>query len=190
MRRRLPAGTFLADPISHAWGTTKNDGDQIAVMFEIVDGEYAGFQITWYGFFTDKTAARTLEALRYCGWGGDDLSRLQQDGFGTSRVSIVIEEERSDKDGQMYPRVRWVNRVGGAGKIKMERPLGEDRLRMLAAQYKVEAQRIAPVPATPRTRIINEGSQAPSEGQRSQTRHEDPRRGFEPPPREDDDIPF
>lgn len=104
-------------------GTAKNGTEQIAVIFQIVDededgnrGSLHGQRRVWYGFFTDKTADRTLESLQYCGWGSDELKdiiNLDEEGCRRelpNMVELVIESETYN--GRTIEKVRWVNAIG------------------------------------------------------------------------------
>lgn len=110
----LEAGKYRAVPVQAALGMTGTGKEQIAVLFELL--QPAGERITWYGFFTDETYERTIEALRSCGWTGDNLSDFLfgkdlPNGFDRE-VQLVIEHETRE-DGTVYPRVRWVNSGSG-----------------------------------------------------------------------------
>jgi len=102
----ITVGRHKARAVEAALGYTKGGKEQVAVLFEILDGDDAGQQITWYGFFSEKTEERTLEALQHCGWEGADIGNL--DGVTKNEVQLVVEMEAGD-DGNSYPRVRWVN---------------------------------------------------------------------------------
>lgn len=90
----------------------------VAVNFRIIDGDWSGETIPWIGHLTDKTAQRTIESLRYCGFVGDDLA-----GVETQRLSQIVEleikHEPSQKDpSKTFPRVRWVNRPSSGAVLK------------------------------------------------------------------------
>lgn len=135
----IPAGTYLAVAQSTQWGKAKSGTKQVAVEFQIIDGSYAGHSITWFGYFTEKTWKRTCEALRYCGWKGDDLTNL---GSLNQEVNIVIEHE--EYDGKLRAKVAWVNRPG-AGQVKLSDPMSDAELRQFAAQMRQRAREIAEV---------------------------------------------
>lgn len=129
----ITAGRHRARAVEAALGYTNGGKEQVAVLFELADGDEAGQQITWYGYFTERTEERTLESLRYCGWEGDDISNL---GSVTKNdVQIVVEMERSD-DGH-YARVRWVNRSGTALALKSH--MNDEQKRAFAARMKGKA---------------------------------------------------
>jgi hypothetical protein len=101
--------------VSGGLGFAKNGTEQLGVDFVITEGPSEGQHITWWGFFTDKTADRTIESLRIMGWQGDDLCDLT--GIDQNPVDLVIEaEEYEDKrtgEIRSIGKVRWVNRAGG-----------------------------------------------------------------------------
>lgn len=200
---RIGNGRHVA--VARAWefGEASTGKAQVGVEFEILEGEDAGEFITWYGFFTDDTEQRTLEALRYAGWQGDDLLDLK--GMGTRRVVLIVEEE--SYQGKTHSRVRWVNRFGGNG-VRMAKAMAEQDRRMLAARLRSVAASIgvlppdkelpAPTPiaagsppraAAPATSRSSAPASSGGWGQGERPAGED-RFREEAPPRSDDDLPF
>lgn len=111
MTTLFPVGTWKAKGVEAALGDASSSGNEtIAIGFVALEGEPKGRQITWYGYFTEKTFDRTIESMRYCGWEGNDLSRLES--CTRNEVYIVVEHEE-DQEGEMRARVRWVNSGGG-----------------------------------------------------------------------------
>lgn len=106
---KLTEGTYVAVARSFDFGVTDNDNNFIKVGFEIIEGEYKGQFISWFGYFTKETAKRTVESLRYCGWSGDKISE-EMPGMGTQKVRIVVGED--EYDGKKRLRVNWVNKIG------------------------------------------------------------------------------
>jgi hypothetical protein len=193
---RIKVGKHTAQPRSWDFGETDKGTEQVAIEFEIVEGEDAGEFITWYGFFTDDTEDRTLESLRNCGWQGDDVTDLQ--GVGSRKVQLVIEDE--SYQGKTHSRVRWVNRVGGNG-VRLKKTMAPDTKRMLAARLRAKAQALpvlppdgepaklgtpgpAPRTAPPSSSQVQRGPALPPGPDRFSGAYGDP------PPRGDDDIPF
>lgn len=155
----IPEGTFKARATEGALGWTSKGKEQIAVSFVLLEGDAEGSQITWYGYFSDKTQDRTIESLRVCGWQGDDLSDLT--GIDANEVWLVIEHEENDQ-GEVRARVRWVN---GGGGVQMKEPMAADQAKAFAARMKgaVMAQRSksgggAAAAAPPRTPHSGGGS--------------------------------
>jgi hypothetical protein len=170
----IPVGTFKARATEAALGTTSKGGEQVAVNFQILEGEAQGQFVTWWGYFTEKTTERTLESLEHCGWQGDDLNDLA--GIDRNEVYLVIEHEQ-DQQGELRARVRWVNAAGG---IAMQN-------RMAPADAASFAQRMR---GTVLARRQAKG-QAPA-AQQPRTNAQPPRR--QPPlkaePPDDSEIPF
>src|SRR5690606_28336352 len=102
----IAKGTYTAKAIEWKLGVTSRGTEQIAVLFQLESGE----QITWYGYFTEKTTERTLDALEYMGWDGVDIT--DPVGLDRNDVRLVIDHETGE-DGKTYARVKWVNRIGG-----------------------------------------------------------------------------
>lgn len=107
-------GTFKARAREWQLGLSSGGNEQVAVMFEILDGEAAGQKITWFGSFSEKTSERskstprerTFDSLRHCGWDSDSLVEL--DNLGANEVEIVLDEE--EYEGRISTKVKWVNK--------------------------------------------------------------------------------
>lgn len=99
-------GTHKARAKEWDLGISSTGNEQIAIMFEIVEGEHAGKTRTWFGSFSDAAIDRTLDSMRHCGWDGDSLATI--DGLGANEVEIVIEQE--EYQGKLNEKVRWVNK--------------------------------------------------------------------------------
>jgi hypothetical protein len=94
--------------------------EQVVVLFDCLDEP--GKTMIWFGSFADGAVEFTFQALRNCGWHGNDLRRLPDmgDGFGTLEVSLSCEEETYN--GKTREKVNWVNKpgLGAAVKNKLE----------------------------------------------------------------------
>lgn len=148
------------------FGFTKEGKKQLAICFEILDGECAGRRITWFGYFGDtlsngKTPTtvteRTIRSLRYCGFRGDDLMTVNDQALDQS-VSITV--EHSEYQGKVSAKVAWVNARGGGG-FKLSAPMKKDDLRMFAAELKMAVRRIPEAAGEKAVR----GASAPSDGE-------------------------
>lgn len=162
-------------------GTSEKGTEQIAVLFDYLDGNGEAGSITWFGYFTDGTWQRTLDSLRYMGWQGDDLGVL--DGLDTNEVELVLDEETYQ--GKTRVKVQWVNRLQAlALKAPMDpaqRQSFAQRMRGRVAEHnQSNGQRRAAPAAQPRT------SRAP----RSPAGDGEPPSGYVGPHPGDDDIPF
>ncbi len=161
-------GTYRAHPNGFDLGYTKDSKPQIAVQFDILEGngEPTGSTITWFGYFTDKSRDITFKALRACGWVGDDIDA--PDGFGSQDVEIVVEEDTYE--GKTQLKVRWVNKPGAG--IALQKPMNADERKRFAAEMKGFVLKAnggkpsAPTPAKP------------------------PAGNARPAPASDDDLPF
>lgn len=122
------------------FGEAKTGTKQVLVQFEIIDGPHSGRLLPWFGFFSEKAHERTLEALRLCGFKGDDLMAVLEQPMD-QEVSITVEHEVYE--GKSHARVAWVNAPGGGG-VTLAKPMGADQFRQFAAQLK---SKLAKVPA-------------------------------------------
>jgi len=126
----LPTGFYRARAIEHEFGVADTGTEQVAVTFELfTEDQWNGHQITWFGFFTEGAARHTLAALRVCGWEGDDVADLV--GLGRNEVELSIVHETYQ--GEVRPRVKWVNR---AGRPKVKRPMTVEQKRALSARVR------------------------------------------------------
>lgn len=127
----IEAGRYKAKGVEGGLGMTGTGKEQVGVLLEITEGDATGEQITWYGYFTEKTVDRTMESLRHLGWAGDDLTDLT--GITANEVSIVIEHEENDR-GEWHARVKWINGPGGG--LAMKERMDEKAARAFAARMK------------------------------------------------------
>lgn len=154
---RIDEGTYTARP--KAWGLSRagTGTDQAEVEFEIIQGPFQGCSIVWRGFFTEKTAERSLESLRYCGWQGDDIAAWT--GMGSRNVEIII-EDKANQDGKVFPKVKWVNRLGssgGSGGLKMKAPMDDAQKRQFAARIRDLARQVKALPPVTREPGVDDG---------------------------------
>jgi hypothetical protein len=114
----MQPGRYRAKAIGHKLGKASTGNEQVLVNFEVTDGEHKGRIVYWYGTFTEASIERTLESLEHAGWDGVSLSQMS--GLGDREVELVMENELG-QDGQNRLRVRWVNKMGGAMKVELDR---------------------------------------------------------------------
>lgn len=130
----IEARKHIARGVDVELGVSENGKEQVAIRFRIEAGSDQGDEIAWFGFFTDKTAERTLESLRYCGWDTHDLGDLSAEVIGRNLVQIVVEHETYQN--KTRAKVSWVNRLGGPlvkhGMDKAKRAEFAARMRGLA----------------------------------------------------------
>ena len=136
---------YAAMPIAWDLGEAKNGSDQVAVVFQIIEHPTdAGRTTTWYGSFTDNSAKRTLESLRYCGLQGDDLIKME--GMGSRKVRIDM--ERDTYEGKTRLKVAWVTRYDTGG-VKLNKVMEDKSRRGFAAKYKQLLAAMAALPPLP-----------------------------------------
>lgn len=161
-----------------ALGESDNGKPYVGVSFKITDpADKQEKFVGWKGFFTELTADRTIESLRYMGFEGDDVSNLV--GLDKNEVEIVVEDEEYEdqQTGEVKTatKVAWVNQPRGPMvKTKLE---GE-KAKSFAAQMK---ERFRAVDAANGKRVSNKPGTAPAAAGP---------KGDEPPPMTDNDIPF
>jgi len=130
----INAGTYKAHATKAELGETKAGAPQIAVTFRIIDDdqpEAVGAELVWYGYFTEKAKARTLESLVHAGWDGDDIEELA--GLGTTEVNIVVELDTYN--GRTRPKVQWVNAIGGSA---LQKTMDESSKKTFAKSLKAD----------------------------------------------------
>jgi hypothetical protein len=123
-------GIYLATPMpGAALGYTSKGTESVGVEFVLKE---SGQRVSWYGYFSEKTTERTIEALRFCGWTGQDLSDLSEIGQDQNvEVNLVIEQE--EYEGKVRAKVQWVNRAGG---LAMASPLDANQAKSFAQRMK------------------------------------------------------
>lgn len=185
-RRLIAEGKCLAVLRAAQFARTTKGDEQIALGFEIVDParpDEQGQHITYFGTFGPNSIDFTVDAIRACGWNGDDLAEvpgMAEDGQLANEVSLKIEHDTYQ--GKTSAKVKFVNRLGGGAKIKLERAMDQ-----------TEAQRFA---ASMKSRVAAAGRDrsnppAAGSGQRQPAqRRQSTGRSDGPPPPGDDDIPF
>lgn len=128
----LQPGRYTARAVEAALGHTSKGTEQVAVLFEVVFDDGSSERITWYGYFTEKTVDRTFESLQLCGCTGEPP--FDFDNIGRNEVSIEVRNE-ADQDGNMRPRVKWVNKLGAAG-VALKDRMGEDQAAIFAKKMR------------------------------------------------------
>ena len=166
----IAQGTYRAKAREAALAESSKGTPEIAVEFVMCAPEMEGQTITWHGYLSEKTEARTIESLRLCGWKGDDLTDLA--GLDSNEVNIVVEHE--EYEGETHARVKWVNRAGG---LAVKAPMSADKAKAFAASMK---NRIRSIDAAKGTKPAGRQS-SPPPGHPA---------GESGAPMQDDDIPF
>ena len=165
---------YTARAVEAELGFASTGTEQVAILFEVAE---TGQQLTWYGYFTEKSEARTIESLRHAGWLGDDLADLST--VGSQECQIVIDDETYQ--GQTREKVIFVNALGsggGGGGIALKTVMTPEEKRAFATRMKgtviagnggkasAPAARTAPAPrpAARPAPVQRPAAAAPSEG--------------------------
>jgi hypothetical protein len=149
----LPEGRHVALCRSVQFGWTEKGKEQIAIGFELThpDDPDCGARITYFGTFTDAEEGKkygaldfTMQAIRYIGYTGDDLSELPalaEAGQLAQEVELVVQHE--EYNGALSAKVKFVNRPGG-GQVQLKKPLDERELKVFAQAMKSRLRADAP----------------------------------------------
>lgn len=182
----IAKGKHNAKVTGASFGTSSNNNEQVAIQFEITDGDFAGECIACIAAFTEDATEYTVEKMRNCGWDGDDIREFKTLADTGQLGPVVIVVEHEEYKGNLHAKVKFVNKPGG-GRFKFKDEIGEAGLDTMAARLK-SAFRGGPRPAarsSSNQRPAAGGSQQRGGGNsgRDAGRYDD-----RPPP--DDDIPF
>lgn len=155
----ITSGRHAARAIDVGLATADTGSEQIAVLFEVTEGECQGEQITWYGYFTEKTTKRTIESLRHCGWQGNDLAALTAEDM-PNEVTLVCEDDTYN--GETRVKVKWVNRLGSGLAVKAR--MDSSAAASFAARMKGACMAIKPSApaAAPKPRPAQQPTQQPT----------------------------
>ena len=157
----IPEGQYLARAYDAALGKASTGTQQVAVAFLIKEGPGQGKRRTWYGYFTEASAERTLKSLRACGWKGNKLTDLST--VGSRDCLIVIGHEADERNGEVRDRVQWVNALGAA----VSNPLDRGEAALLSKKMAGLAAKIDNPPDQPDTqfdpRNFEDGDPGPDE---------------------------
>lgn len=182
----VPLQTDFGELACQFGKSSKKQTPLVTVAFEILRGPDAGQRISWLGYFTDKTEKRTLEALRICGFAGDDIDKFA-DQRPTNEVEIVVEIERGEDDKERA-KVAWVNDPRRSGGLRLEAPMRDADLRKFGAQFKSKLKAMPAVKTTEAKREPPSDDRAPDDD-RGDAPSADSDFGRSTPV-DDSDIPF
>lgn len=116
----IAEGKYLAKAIGGKYGMSnekKTPGVAVTVEFAY---EGKPHQLTWRGWFSEKTLERTIESLAIMGF--DEFKDAPSGSFDATHFDgtefeIVVEHESfvgSDGQTKITPKIKWINRVGGS----------------------------------------------------------------------------
>jgi hypothetical protein len=162
----------------------------IALGFRMSDGDVdQGRVITAWKYFADGALAYTLEALRACGWRGDNPADITIADLA-NEVELVVQHE--EYEGKWRAKVSFINPLGG-GMVKAEKRLEGNNLKSFGAAMRAKiraldgGQRPAPKPAQ-----TGQPATSPQHTTRQAAPHPNAPSGgdWDAPPQADPDIPF
>lgn len=110
----LPPGTYRARAKKTACGHTESSGTPyVSVTFEILSGEYAGGEIDWKGWLSERAIPYTIKTLITLGFTDTTVDPLADNApeLVAAEAEIVLEHE-TWKD-QPREKVKWINKAGG-----------------------------------------------------------------------------
>ena len=179
----MEKATYVGTATAVSFGQSSNGNTQIAVGFDLGDGQ----SITWIGHFTDKTTARTIESLMHMGWQGEDPTDLAD--LDVNAILVALPEavelvcEPEEYNGNWTLKVQWVNKPG-SGRFAFNEPLQGNALKAFGAQLKSTVRSVRASGGPPRKASIRGGQRDSGGGGRNE--HPNAPGG----PRDRDDIPF
>jgi hypothetical protein len=112
----IEQGTFAAKGVSLKWSKSPEKGTEcVVVLCRLLEGPNKDATIDWVGWISEKTVARTQEALTLFGYDGQDDSTISR-----NTVQVVVEHEtfvRANGEEGKRARIAWVNNPSGAGRF-------------------------------------------------------------------------
>lgn len=117
------------------FGLSRSGGEQIAITFDLLDGEgrATGQQITYFGSFVGGALKHTKDALRNCGWQGDSLMDLT----GIDSCEVELRVVHKEFEGVPRAEVSFVNKPGGgSGAVKFKNAMTDEQRAAFAARMR------------------------------------------------------
>ena len=126
----INAGKYKAQATEAHLDQSKKGTDYIAVALKL-DG--VPNELVWYGYLTEKTAPRTMKALRAMGWTGDNIETAESSNGSSLPTKVEAVVELDAYEGKVRPKVQWINSIGGGRSATLDKAALAKRL---AAQAK------------------------------------------------------
>lgn len=109
---KLEAGNHLGKIFDYCMQATKDFEPRLVIQFELESGHY----VLWGGTFKNEKAReiafRTLKTLNFHGR-IEDLANGKESGCLDTDKQVQLVVEFEEYNGKSYPKVQWVNEVGG-----------------------------------------------------------------------------
>ena len=185
----VPVKDDKGNEVKVQFGISKSDTKQCLVHFEILNGPHAGQRLPWYGSFTRDAGKRSIESLRYCGFKGDQLIKINEQELFQA-VSVTVEHHEWEE--KVHARIAWVNKTGG-GQAKFATPMTEQELRAYSATCQATLKGIPEHEGVAAERAEPNGKTTGATAKADSKKEDDDPFGSTPnnsTPPQDDDIPF
>lgn len=105
-------GAYMGKLVDWGCTATKENAVQVVCMFEYIQ-EGKPLRLNWFGSFKEKAFDRTIEALKFLGFKGSDLSILADGQGGKALIkgieAEIVVEVRPNLTGKIVAGIAWVN---------------------------------------------------------------------------------
>ena len=129
-------GKYKAQATEAHLDQSKRGTDYIAVALKL---DSVPDELVWYGYLTEKTAPRTMKALRAMGWTGDDIETAESSDGSSLPTKVEAVVELDAYEGKVRPKVQWINAIGGGRSATLDKAALAKRLAALARATPADA---------------------------------------------------
>lgn len=130
----IPPGKYAARPVEWQLSKTSAGAPQVEVKFEITQAcAHTGLEISWFGFFTDKTKKGTVQSLQFM---GSDLDFANFNKTSPADVEVSLKIEHDTYEGVTRAKVRFVNDPNRGGLVSA--PMDDMEALMFAKRMQAE----------------------------------------------------
>ena len=114
-------GNYKAKVVGCGIGETREGRPVLVCNIKVQVNENQVELMQWYGYLhSEKSLEITKKALAVMGMSVPDFSKLvNNEGLDTNKVFEVTIEVETAQSGANYPKIAWINEIGGNGKFKM-----------------------------------------------------------------------
>lgn len=110
-------GKYTGRVKDYALGVTQKGDPKVMIIFTFKDEHGSQQELTWTGFLSEKAKNITIDTLLNCGMKGEDIGALVagvECGVLDTSIDVTLVIENEEYQGKTFPRIKWVNRPGGA----------------------------------------------------------------------------
>lgn len=119
----ITTGKKTAKPIAMRLVKSKKGTEAFEVMFEFMEPSTGAMErLAWQGWITEASIERTMDKLVHVlGYSGSkevDAKSIFTDPLVlnfSKEVELDVNRETNPEDGKEYPKIAWVNSIGGSG---------------------------------------------------------------------------